>query len=230
MKKNFRVALKAITVVAGIYIIISAFCYFTGVLRTFRTSSTANEPNLEQNAFMLISNLKEPKIGDFVCYNHVDPLFGKHSRIHRLCAKEGDTLQIINGKVHVNNVNTDEKINLIHFYKLPKSDYLKIKAAENLADSNQVLILDTEIINVLLEDRIAKKYHLETAREIIPSGKREDMIYNTYKTNWNKDNFGPLILPKGKLFVIGDNRDNSEDSRYIGLIDASNVVGVLLNN
>jgi len=41
----------------------------------------------------------------------------------------------------------------------------------------------------------------------------------------SRDNWGPLVVPRGKLFVLGDNRDNSEDSRYWGFIDESDVSG-----
>lgn len=39
------------------------------------------------------------------------------------------------------------------------------------------------------------------------------------------DNFGPVNVPKGKLFVLGDNRGNSEDSRYFGFVPVENVLG-----
>ncbi len=39
------------------------------------------------------------------------------------------------------------------------------------------------------------------------------------------DNCRPLTVPDGKLYVLGDNRTNSEDSRIFGPIDRSTVVG-----
>ncbi len=39
------------------------------------------------------------------------------------------------------------------------------------------------------------------------------------------DEFGPVAVPRGKLFVMGDNRGASFDSRRFGSIDASTVVG-----
>jgi signal peptidase I len=39
------------------------------------------------------------------------------------------------------------------------------------------------------------------------------------------DNFGPIVVPHHALFVLGDNRDNSQDSRFWGYVDLNAVLG-----
>jgi signal peptidase I len=40
-----------------------------------------------------------------------------------------------------------------------------------------------------------------------------------------RDNWGPLAVPADRLFMLGDNRDDSEDSRYWGFVERDSLKG-----
>lgn len=40
-----------------------------------------------------------------------------------------------------------------------------------------------------------------------------------------RDNWGPLVVPDDQYLVLGDNRDNSEDSRYWGFVGRDDITG-----
>ncbi len=60
--------------------------------------------------------------------------------------------------------------------------------------------------------------------EILPEGtKYKVQFYEDFP--FSKRDFGPVVVPPNHYFVMGDNRDNSEDSRYWGFVPRENIVG-----
>ena len=52
---------------------------------------------------------------------------------------------------------------------------------------------------------------------------KEDMVFPTEIQK--RDNFGPLTVPQGSIFVLGDNRDRSLDSRFWGFVPQEDLRG-----
>lgn len=50
-------------------------------------------------------------------------------------------------------------------------------------------------------------------------------LYPNQKPIIPRDNYERVTIPKGKLFMMGDNRDNSQDSRFWGMLDKDLIKG-----
>lgn len=93
----------------------------------------------------------------------------------------------------------------------PSKDFIKrIVAAENdiIESKNKIIYINGTALN--------EAYVQHVDNNIRPKG--DDP----------RDNFGPLTVPRDKIFVMGDNRDQSYDSRYWGYVDKDQIRGKAL--
>jgi len=102
-----------------------------------------------------------------------------------------------------------EDIVVFKFPEDPKKDFIKrvVGVAGDVVEvrNKMVYINDKLVVN--------NDYAIHTDSHIIPAAFQQ------------RDNFGPVTVPFKSLFVMGDNRDHSYDSRFWGFVDLKAVKG-----
>jgi signal peptidase I len=219
--------LQITAIIIGILFVVYTILGGTGIFKMYNFPTTANEPGIKVNSKIFVSNLVDYNNGDFVCYKYNDEMLGEHFRVHRLLGKSDDVVEIKNGVLFLNDKNIDKNMELKHSYILEPDEYHNL-LNKNIIEKEDMVFQSMNNVFLFLNDNIAEQNGLTSKIKIDPNNQADEIIKKTYNKNWNQDNFGPLRIPKGKCFLIGDNRHNSQDSRFVGLINESDIVGTVV--
>ncbi|WP_422370787.1 signal peptidase I [Hoeflea sp.] len=115
----------------------------------------------------------------------------------------------------------------------PKLDYIKRVIGlpgDRIQVRDGVLFINGEAVerelvgNYTPEGRYNRGTDVPVYRETLPNG----VSYTTLDLNENSpgDNTREFVVPEGHYFMMGDNRDNSQDSRFdVGFVPLENFVG-----
>ncbi|EDP66199.1 Signal peptidase I [alpha proteobacterium BAL199] len=122
-------------------------------------------------------------------------------------------------------------------FKLPtdnKTDYIKrivglpgdtIQVRDGILHINGDAVARRQIENFRDEDRYGRPADVKQYIETLPNGREHPIL--EIGDDLPNDNTGVYRVPEGHYFAMGDNRDNSVDSRFakVGFIPRDNLVG-----
>ena len=150
----------------------------------------------------------EPERGDIIVFRH--PVQGSDF-IKRLVGLPGDKVQVIDGVLHINGeaVTLEDAGQFEEVYE-PQGPMRSRPRCEN---------------GVVGEGGLCTK---SRQRETLPGGASHDILNIGDQSS---DNTGVFTVPEGHYFFMGDNRDNSTDSRFpqsvggVGFVPYENLIG-----
>lgn len=104
-----------------------------------------------------------------------------------------------------------------------------------VAVPGDVVAMHNEVLSI--NGEVARYDAAEALHETVATGRTVDATRLTERVQGNerrvqwlpgieaRNSFGPLVIPEGQYLMLGDNRDDSADSRYFGLVPRRLLIG-----
>lgn len=204
-------------------ILFFTFIFRTFIFEPFQIPSTSMLPSLFVGDYILVKkfayniinplnqeilfNIRHPHRGDIIIFKY--PHDKNLNFVKRVVGIPGDIIKYnpFTKKLFICNKYNQYSyiINLVTYNKVVNN---------NFQEKN---ILDLKNNSIIEEVNNKNHYNIVISKNYIDQQK----FY--YKQKSIK--LGTWIVPKGFYFVMGDNRDNSSDSRYWGFVPEKNIIG-----
>lgn len=205
-------------VIALIFLLVRPF-----VVQTYVVSSRSMEPALQRGETIVVSKWvyrgRPPAYGELVVFQ--SPEVGKGETIKRVIGLPGDTLEGTPGAVLLQNRGKKpERLDHATLRRL-----LKLSDDAPLALTSEALWCDGKR---LTPEALARRIDRPDAFIALEPGqvlRNGQPLTESYVAEDIAAPFGPVTIPTGHLFVLGDNRNRSHDARFWGPLPQSSVIG-----
>lgn len=227
MNKKVKTALIIGFVVLGLTPVAIFVGMMTGAIQHYTVPTSGSRPTIKEGSYLIGTNLISHSNLDFIIFKKKSELFNSSVPsifVQRLCGTEGDKVQITNGILYINGENVDTTLHLRHKYIINDKYCSSLLKSRTIA-YNDCFRVGKDSLSIDIDDddpivtQDAKRYiHTEP----------NNYIVNQFHEQWSEDNFGPITVPAGYVFTMGDNRNNSFDSRFFGFVKKEDIKGVVL--